>query len=77
MSKKKEIVEAEITMRQGKWTVKCKDIILGRADSLADATDLLYRNGYKVYCYRRSETKAGKPRFISPVLVFDYNEENE
>lgn len=71
---KKHIVEAEVTMRRGKWTVKCEGETLGRVDGLVDATALLYRNGYKVYCYRRSETKGGKPRFISPVLVFEYKE---
>lgn len=74
--KKRELVEAVVSFRNDGWTVKVNDKKIGRTDSLAKATDLLYVNGYKVYCYRRGETSSGKPKFTAACLVFDYDKEN-
>lgn len=77
MSKKKELCDAKIVFKKGAWSVSVDDTVIGRADSLMAATDLLYTHGYKVYCYRRGSTASGKMMFTTSCLKFDYNKENE
>ena len=77
VKKKYEMAEAVVSFRNDGWTVKVNGNKIGRAESLASATDLLYVNGYKVYAYRRGVTSSGKPKFTADCLVFDYETENE
>ena len=75
--KKRELATATVSFRNDGWTVKVNNEKIGRADSLMNATDLLYVNGYKVYAYRRGVTSSGKPKFTADCLVFDYSKEND
>ena len=75
--KKKELAKATVIYKHDAWTVKVNDVVIGRADSLIKATDLLYVNGYKVYAYRRGTTSAGKMKFTADCLQFDYAKEQE
>ena len=77
LSKKRELVSCTVIFKHNAWTVKVEDSVLGRADSLIKATDLLYTNGYKVYAYRRGTTSAGKMKFTADCLPFDYAKEHE
>ena len=73
MGKTKKLHDAKVVYKKGGWSVSVDDVIIGRADSLMGATDLLYTSGYKVYCYRRGQSPGGKMMFTASCLKFDYN----
>ena len=74
--KNKDLHDAKVVFKKNGWTVSVDDCVIGRADSLMKATDLLYVNGYKVYAYRRGVSPGGKMMFTASCLKFDYDKEN-
>lgn len=78
MSKKnKELHAAKVVYKKDAWSVSVDDVVLGRASSLMNATDMLYTNGYKVYAYRRGTSPGGKIMFTADCIKFNYSEENK
>lgn len=77
MTKTKELHAAKVVFKKQGWSVSVDNNVIGRADSLMKATDLLYVNGYKVYAYRRGVSPSGKIMFTADCLKFNYELENK
>ena len=71
----RNLAEASVVYKKGAWTVSVDGNVIGRSPSLAFATEMLYKHGYKVHTYRRSVTASDKVKFDATVLCFTPKEE--
>ena len=72
MGKKKNLVQAAVKRSKNqRWNVFAEGEKLGQADTLCDATSMLYAAGYKVGAYRRHEQNSGKSGFTAACIKFN------
>jgi hypothetical protein len=76
MGKKKNLVQAAVKRSKNqRWNVFAEGEKLGQADTLCDATSMLYAAGYKVGAYRRHEQNSGKSGFTAACIKFNPKKE--
>ena len=71
MGRDKTLVQAAVKRSKNqRWNVFAEGEKLGQANTLCDATSMLYDAGYKVGAYRRHEQNSGKSGFTAACIKF-------
>ena len=88
MAKKKKHIESEVVVTYKKkrgrpsgidpmiaWHIEIDGEHMGYATSLNGVSSVLYDMGWKVWAYRRTPDKKGRPKFKARVVRFDKEKE--
>lgn len=57
------------------WHIELDGAFVGRSSTLNGVSNILYDMGYKVWAFRRTPDKKGRPKFKAGVIRFDKEKE--